>query len=179
MIRLFAALPIPPEIAEQLRPLQKGLAGASWRPERNFHITLRFFGEVSYQMAKDIDQEIADIPAASLQLTLRGCGYFGKREPRSVWAKVEHSKALNSLAGACERIARRHGLPAEKRGYRPHVTLAYCHGTSPEEAIDYERQHIEFSAGPWIADRFHLYSSHFGDGPSRYIAEAEYPLSLT
>lgn len=176
MIRLFAALPVPFKIAQSLTPLQRGLNGASWRPAENFHITLRFFGDVSHELARELDQDIADIPVQPIQLNLRGCGSFGKREPRAVWAKVSESLALSKLSGACERIARRHGLPAEKRPYRPHITLAYCHGTTPEEAGEFEARHVSFSAGPWTADRFHLYSSHMGRGPSRYIPEADYPM---
>ena len=176
MIRLFAALPVPPEISRQLAPLQKNLPGASWRPIENFHITLRFFGETTRDLAYELDREIAEIPAQPFQLQLRGCGSFGKREPRAVWVSVEKSEPLEALAGACERIARQWGFPAEKRPFRPHITLAYCHGTTPEEAAHFEQRNIDFAAGPWTADRFHLYSSRLGNGPSRYVAEADYPL---
>ena len=176
MIRLFAALPVPANITEQLATLQKGVSGASWRPISNFHVTLRFFGEVTRELAQELDEEIAEIPANGFQLSIRGCGSFGKKEPRSIWARVEENESLRSLSGSCERIARRLGLPAEKRPYRPHITLAYCHGTPPEEAARFEQHNMTFSAGPWTADRFHLYSSHLGRGPSRYIAEADYPL---
>lgn len=176
MIRLFAALPVPNDIADTLIPLQRGLNGASWRPRENFHVTLRFFGEVSHQMAEELDRDIAEIPVTPITLTLRGCGFFGKRAPRAVWARVMENDALTNLSNACERIARRHGLKAEKRPYRPHITLAYCHGTLPEDALDFESKNIGFKAGPWTTDRFHLYSSHFGNGPSRYIAEADYPM---
>lgn len=176
MIRLFAALPVPPDISQQLTALQKGVTGASWRPVANFHITLRFFGDVSHELAMELDQEIANIPVAAFQISLAGCGSFGKREPRSLWAKVEVNESLTKLAGACERAARRLRLPAEKKPYRPHITLAYCHGTHPEDAAKFEHTNIGFAAGPWTADRFHLYSSHLGKGPSRYVAEADYPI---
>ena len=176
MLRLFAALPVPADVSRQLTPLQNNLSGASWRPIENFHITLRFFGDVSRDLAYELDREIAEIPAGPFQLSLRGCGYFGKREPRAVWAGVEASGPMERLAGACERVARQLGLPAEKRPFRPHITLAYCHGTTPEEAARFQQRHIDFAAGPWTADRFHLYSSRLGQGPSRYVAEADYPL---
>ena len=63
MLRLFAALPIRSDIAEHLTPLQKGVAGASWRPQVNFHITLRFFGDVDRNLAYDLDAALADIRA--------------------------------------------------------------------------------------------------------------------
>ena len=63
MLRLFAALPVPADVTQQLTPLQNNLSGASWRPIENFHITLRFFGDVSRDLAYELDREIAEIPA--------------------------------------------------------------------------------------------------------------------
>ena len=53
MLRLFAALPVPPEVSGALLKLQKNLPGAHWRPQENFHITLCFYGEVSDTAARD------------------------------------------------------------------------------------------------------------------------------
>ena len=64
MIRLFAAIPAPPEIAEGLKRRQQGLPGARWRPAEHLHVTLRFFGEVSEPVAADLDAELATIPGA-------------------------------------------------------------------------------------------------------------------
>lgn len=176
MLRLFAALPVSTDQKRELTSLQKGLIGASWRPIENFHVTLRFFGDVDRRAAEALDDEIAGIEARQFPLGLSGAGWFGRREPYSVWAGVRADDALTGLADACERAARRVGLPAEKRPYRPHVTLAYCHGTPLEDARVWTERHQDFSSGPDWADRFHLYSSHTGRGPSRYVPEADYVL---
>lgn len=176
MLRLFAALPIRPDIADLLTPLQNNVAGARWRPRANFHITLRFFGDIDMSLAHDLDAALGEIQAPQMKLSLAGAGWFGKNEPRAVWAGVAFNEALAELSVACERAARRLGLPAEKRKFMPHVTLAYCHGTLPAEAAEYAERHKGFSTPEFWADRFHLYSSHLGHGPSRYRAEAEYPL---
>ena len=46
MIRLFAAVPVPDEIAAALVRRQQGLEGARWRTPEQMHVTLRFFGEI-------------------------------------------------------------------------------------------------------------------------------------
>lgn len=176
MLRLFAALPIRPDIADHLTLLQKGLSGASWRPRVNFHITLRYFGEVETAFAYDLDMALAEIKAPQMKLSLAGAGWFGRREPQAVWAGVAYQEALADLASKCERAARRLGLPAESRKFLPHVTLAYCHGTLLEDAARFADRHKDFSTPQFWADRFHLYSSHLGNGPSRYRVEADYPL---
>lgn len=176
MLRLFAALPVPAPVAERLVATQKGLSGASWRPVANFHVTLRFFGEIDRRLTVELDEEIARIDAQPFQLAIDGVGWFGRREPRSVWARVTQTGALSDLSGACERAARRLGLPPDNRRFTPHVTLAYCHGSPLPETMRWAERHQDLAAGPWTADRFHLYASHLGVGPSRYTAEADYPL---
>ncbi|MEL6286043.1 MAG: RNA 2',3'-cyclic phosphodiesterase [Pseudomonadota bacterium] len=174
--RLFAALPVPPEIADPLLDLQVNLPGASWRPIENFHITLRFFGELDHPTAKALDAELAAVRAKPIELEINGVGWFGRREPRAVWARIAPSDGLDRLAGSCERAARRLGLPPDKTRYIPHITLAYCHHTPLDAAQSWCDSHGAHASGPFWADRFHLYESRLGRGPSRYTAEAEYPL---
>ena len=176
MYRLFAALPVDPDIAPGLKALQTGLAGASWRPERNFHITLRFFGDLSHGQARDLDDLLGEIKSPALEIWLEGIGWFGRREPQSVWARVRKTDELIALASRCERAARRLGLPADRRNFTPHVTLAYLHGTTPEDVTAWaEPRHAYRSDAFWV-NSFHLYSSHMGNCPSRYVAEADYVL---
>jgi len=178
MLRLFAALPVPEEISAPLRMLQKDLPGARWRPPENFHITLCFYGEASHDTARDLDELLGEIGAPVLELALEGAGWFGRREPAAVWARVRENDELRALASACERAARRLGLQPERRPYTPHITLAYCHATPLEDARAWSERHQTFQSEPWLAGGFHLYSSRPGaSGPSRYVAEADYPLS--
>ena len=65
MIRLFAAVAIPDQIAAGLAPRLKGILGARWRPADSLHITLRFFGAVAEDAADDLDSELAAICGAA------------------------------------------------------------------------------------------------------------------
>jgi 2'-5' RNA ligase len=178
MLRLFTALPVPSDAARELRALQKNLAGARWRPEENFHITLCFYGEVAPQRAHDLDDLIGEIDIPVFEVTLEGAGWFGRREPTAVWARVRETDALRSLAAQCERAGRRLGLTIERRPFTPHVTLAYCHATPLDDARAWSERHQGLRTDAWQADVFHLYASYArGSGPSRYVAEADYPLS--
>ena len=176
MYRLFAGLDVPTDIGDQLQSISRGVSGASWRPIENYHITLRFFGEMDQQTAKALDEELARISAPQMRLKLKSAGWFGGAEPHAIWAGVEAHDDLTALAGLCERAARRIGIPREKRPFRPHVTLAYCHGTPMEEAMKFSQKHALLTMGPFWVDRFHIYSSWSGKGPSRYVSESEYPL---
>lgn len=178
MYRLFAALPVPPEISAPLRKLQKDLPGASWRPEENFHVTLCFYGELSGNQARDLDELLGEIEADAFDLRVEGMGWFGRREPSAVWARIEESDELRALASQCERAARRLGIPLEKHPFTPHITLAYLHGTPLDTVRDWTEAHQAHRSAPFRASLFHLYASvpRRGGGPSRYDPMADYPL---
>ena len=174
--RLFAALDIPDEIAEELRALQRGIDGAGWRPRENFHLTLRFFGSTDGAKARDLDAELAQFSTAPFEIQLKGVGSFGGYDPHSIWADVVASEALKELAKSCDKAARRCGFKADKRGFRPHVTLAYLKGISPETVAAWLTRFAMFEAAPFWVDSFALYSSWPGRYASRYQEEASYPL---
>lgn len=177
MYRLFAALEMPAHTHQRLRDTQSDLFGAKWRPAANFHITLQFFGDVSRDQALDLDAKLADILSQPLQLSIEGTGWFGKRAPRAVWARIREDDSLRALASQCERVARRMGLPIDKHPYTPHITLAYLHDTPLDAAQDWCRQNQDLSISHINFETFHLFSSQTGGGkPSRYVAEADYVL---
>lgn len=177
MLRLFAAVEIPPDIAEELRPHQDDLPGARWRGAEQLHVTLRFFGDVSEPVADDLDAELSGVAGEPFDLTLAGAGAFGLgHQSRAVWAGVEPSAALKQLAGRCEAAARRSGLAPETRTYKPHVTLAYVRQADPDRIGQWVRKHNLLRTSPFRVTWFGLYSSTLhGDG-STYRLEREYPL---
>ena len=177
MIRLFAAVALPPPIAEGLQPRQQGLPGARWRPLDSLHVTLRFFGEVQEPVAADLDAELAKLAGRPFELQLKAVGAFGEGgEVRAVWAGVVESEPLRILAGRCEAAARRAELKAEARAYRPHVTLAYLKRADPERVAAWVQAHNLLQSPPFQIDRFGLYSSWPTSEGSRYELEREYAL---
>ena len=177
MIRLFAAVEIPAEIAEALARRQQGLPGARWRPADALHVTLRFFGEVSEETAGEIDAGLADIRAAPFSLELSGAGAFGEgAEVRAVWAGLAPSEPLGALHERCEHVARRAGLKGEARTYRPHVTLAYLKRAEPDRVAAWIANHNLLHSPPFDVGWFGLYSSWLGKDGSRYELEREYSL---
>jgi RNA 2',3'-cyclic 3'-phosphodiesterase len=177
MIRLFAAIAIPPDIGEGLIRRQRELPGARWRPSEAFHVTLRFFGEIAESLADDLDAELAAVPGEALRLTLEGAGSFDDAGvPHAVWVGVPEDPALRRLAARCETAARRAGLPADRRAWRPHVTLAYLRGADPASVAAWIQAHNLLKSPPFTVTSFGLYSSHLGDAGAVYRLERSYPL---
>ena len=178
MIRLFAAVEVPPEIGEDLLPAQKGLEGARWRPLEALHVTLRFFGEVHESTAADLDTELARITAPPFELALEGAGSFGEgHKARAIWAGVAESEPLRQLAAKTETAARRAGLEPENRRYKPHVTLAYLKRADPQQAAAWVSQHGLLKTAPFRVTWFGLWSSTLSPSGSVYTLEREYPLA--
>ena len=177
MIRLFAAIAIPADIGAELAARQHGLRGARWRPPEAFHVTLRFFGDVAEDRARDLDEALLALHGAPLALALEGVGAFGEgHDIHALWAGVVENPDLRRLAGRCERTARAAGLAPEPRTYRPHVTLAYTRRPDPEAVAAWISQNGLLRSPTFTADRVGLYSSWRTSEGSRYRLEAGYPL---
>lgn len=177
MIRLFAALRMPADVAAALGRRQSGIDAARWNPRENLHLTLRFFGEVREDIARDLDAELTAVRARPFEITLSGVGAFGEgADLHVVWAGVERSEPLEQLARACETAARRVGLKAEGRAYRPHVTLAYLKRPDPAEVGRWIQANNLLKSPPIRVESFGLFSSFLGGEQAHHRLEAEYPL---
>jgi len=175
MIRLFTALEIPGEAAEKLARLQQGLEGARWIERADFHITLRFMGDVPENVAADIDEALADIPMEPFDVELEGVGEFGGKRPHTLWAGVKMSEPLRVLQGRHESAMRRVGLAPETRNYTPHVTVARLSHVSTEEAYRYIAANNLFAAPRFEVEQFTLFSAKASTGGGPYVAEKRYP----
>jgi 2'-5' RNA ligase len=181
MPRLFVALPVPEEIAEDLIALQSGVPDARWVPSENFHVTLCFAGKVEGGTMRDFEEELSDIAFAPFAVTIAGVEQFSSgKQPRALVATVERTDRLDWLHQKVSTVARNCGIEVERRKFRPHVTLARF-GSSAETGhhlAQFMASHGTFRAGPWIADHFALYSSRSGRNGSIYTEEAAYGLTF-
>jgi 2'-5' RNA ligase len=179
MIRLFAALAVPDAAAAALAPLRGGVPGARWSPGENLHITLRFFGDIDEARAEDLAGELGRVSAEPFDVTLAGVGAFAVgRDVNAIWAGVEAGEAISRLAARCETAARRSGLKADTRVWKPHVTLAYLRHAEPTEVAAWIQTFNRLRAPSFRVARFGLYSSWRSDGGSVYHLERDYPFRL-
>lgn len=175
MPRLFTALEIPEDIRDELSALERPLPGANWTDADDYHVTLRFFGDVSDQMAHDLADLLETSAGDAFALRISGLGTLGA-EPRLLYAGVEPGPALDAVAHTHDRIARRLGLPKEKHPWKPHITLARLKDADPARLarILAESMHVRFD--PVFVHRFVLMSSRPKTGGGPYVEEAFYPL---
>jgi len=176
MPRLFTGLELPNAVVGQLALLRGGVAGARWLEPEDYHITLRFIGDIDARAARDIDETLADIRRPKALLSFEGLSWFGGDKPRAIVARVKAKPALMDLQGEQERRLRRIGVEPETRKYTPHVTLTRLRGAGQAGIANYLAIHGALIADSFTAERFVLYSAREGSGGGPYVVEAAYPL---
>jgi 2'-5' RNA ligase len=176
MPRIFTGLEIPAEVGQSLSLLRGGLPGARWIDPENYHLTLRFIGDVDVSVAHEIVSLLDRVDRRPFDLRLDGLSSFGGRKPRALVATLAPSPSLMELQAEHERLMQRAGLAPEGRKYTPHVTLARLRDTSSRQVADYLASRGYFRPLPFRAERFVLYSSRASVGGGPYVVEAEFPL---
>ena len=89
-LRLFVAFDVSPEasaaVDRAIRPWRDELPKARWVPSENWHITLKFLGEVQDKRVEDIDSGLTGLSWKPFVVSVRGVGFFpGTRSPRVFW----------------------------------------------------------------------------------------------
>ncbi len=128
--RVFFALEFKDElkgklkiIQNQIRPLSK--RGNFTRPE-NFHLTLRFIGEVDIPEAETLKKVMLDLAAQTspFQLELGTVGTFPRQTKHIVWVGLrgqlsELNKLYRNLSSKLCSV----NYHLEEKRYSPHITL--------------------------------------------------------
>jgi len=176
-MRLFVALDLPWEVKETLSDLAGGLIGARWVPPDNYHLSLRFIGDISRHQAEDIDLALAGLRARGFSLSLSGVGVFEKAgKPVTLYAGVERSAGLDHLRTKIETALQRVGMDAERKRFIPHVSLAKLDAVPPVKLISWVQAHSLFKLPPVPVEHYTLFSSYLGKETPVYTPEVEYSL---
>lgn len=131
-LRLFIAVTVPPvartemtRVQQELRPLAAP-ADVRWVKPEQFHLTLKFLGDVPANSVDAAKNALAGACAgiAPFLLRAKGIGFFpDERAPRVIWVGIENEDHLTELQ---KRIAESFRPFIEKPGedqFHAHVTL--------------------------------------------------------
>jgi 2'-5' RNA ligase len=177
MLRLFVGIEFPPELKLRLSLLCIGVPGARWIDPGNFHLTLRFIGEITEDRAADVDEALARLSARRFSLQLAGTGVFGGNRPHTLWVGVERDPDLVALHDKIELALIRIGLTPEPRRFAPHVTLARLRDPVLDGLGHFLATHARFRADPLPVEHFSLIASFPTKVGSIYEDQADYPLT--
>ncbi|WP_106753792.1 RNA 2',3'-cyclic phosphodiesterase [Pannonibacter carbonis] len=177
MPRLFTGLELPAQTGLHLSMLRGGLKGSRWIDPENYHITLRFIGDIDDRTADEVADALSRVRRDPVEIRLCGLGSFGNGKPHAVWARVQPTPQLAELQAEQERILQRLGLAPERRKYMPHVTIARCKTASNEDVARWLMERGDFQAPAFKAGRFVLFSSRASIGGGPYLVEEAFPLA--
>src|SRR5262249_60365195 len=160
-MRLFVGIALPEDVRFQLSLLCSGLPNVRWVPPENFHVTLRFIGEVDGGVSQDIDASLAGVRAPRFSLSLGGVGHFGNGgNVRVIWAGIEKSPALRHLHDKVESAVGRAGLSPEGQKFNPHITLARPKTAPPTAKLQEDLAYNNpFRTPPFEVTHFTLFPS--------------------
>lgn len=176
MPRLFVALEIPREVALSLSLLRGGLPGARWIDVENYHLTLRYIGDVDKRTAHETIDALDGVACPEFDLQLSGTGAFGSKKPRAIWAGTNTPSELFSLQSSVERCCKSVGIAPDSRKFTPHVTLARLRGADQYSVGQYLGSRGNFKSDVFAVERFVIMSSRNSVGGGPYVVEEAYPL---
>ena len=176
MPRLFTGLEVPPDVALDLQIMQGGVPGARWMDPSQYHLTLRFIGDIDTGLAHEIALGLDGLHTRPFKLTLKGVGLFGGNKPHSIYAGVEDNAELKRLHDTQERLCQVLGLAAEPRRFVPHVSLARLKEPDPRALQRWIEVHSLYRSTTFDVERFVLFSSRPLKGGGPYRMEETFPL---
>jgi len=115
-MRLFLAIDLPENIVHILKETQRTLPG---KLNKNFHITLKFLGDVEESKIPDLIKNLEFISQDPFTLKLHNLGAFPNlQSPRVIWVGLSPKEPLINLH---KQIARALNFVPK---LRPHITLS-------------------------------------------------------
>lgn len=176
MPRLFTGLEIPPATALDLQIMQGGIPGARWMDPTNYHLTLRFIGDIETGLAREVAHALDGVAFKPFRLRLKSVGVFGGNKPHSLYAGIEDNAELKRLHDIHERLCQVLGLPPEPRKFLPHVTLARLRDPDLRALQRWVEVHSLYSTAAFDVQQFVLFSSRPLRGGGPYAVEESYQL---
>jgi len=168
MSRLFVALALPDTVRAQLARLRDRAEAIHWTPAEQYHVTMRFLGEVTAEQEAAALDRLAGVRVVPFVLPVEELGVFPPKGPaRVVWVGTGpgHPR-LHQLRQRIDDALIAAGLDFEVRTFQPHIALGRCAADAAPEVKGWLLRHDGFEAAPFLVESFGLYASELRpEGP--------------
>ncbi len=129
-MRLFVALKLPKKqrtrIHRAIRGLREEELPVRWTDPANYHVTLKFLGEVRRERMEGVGVALEQVAGSTKAFTVEfdGFGAFPTvRRPRVIWLGIESTPEFRCMKQDLEWAMGEAGFEAETRAFHPHVTV--------------------------------------------------------
>lgn len=156
------------------------MRGVSWTPPSQYHLTIRFIGEVSEERLEAIESALRGIRVESFLLPVEGLGVFPPlpKPPKILWVGVGNGHPrLFQLRQRIDDALLATGLDLDVKTFEPHFTLGRC-GRESEvgQTKRFVRDHAEFVGPDFRVDAFTLYESELNPAGALHTPLLRVPL---
>lgn len=155
-------------------------AQASWSPEENIHLTLKFLGEIQTSRVSNLSNAAARavVTIPSFQITLENTGVFPKHgAPHVLWIGVhDESGKLSELQTRLEEECARDGFAREERAFHPHLTIARLRKPQGARALAAAHEEMRFEPVDIAVGELLVIRSEPSGAGSRYTVISRHPL---
>jgi len=167
VIRAFIAIDIDPQVRENIShaigQLRSQVLGVRWIAPANFHLTLKFLGDIEQAQIETIGAVLKERlrPFPRFTINAKGLGVFPDlRRPRIMWIGLAGNE-LATLAAQVESALLPLGFAPEKRNFTPHLTIGRWRQTDrPSKTLGQELESLkDYQFGASNVDEVILFQS--------------------
>tara|TARA_Y100000034_G_scaffold109360_1_gene140620 strand:+ start:1729 stop:2244 length:516 start_codon:yes stop_codon:yes gene_type:complete len=118
-MRIFIAITLPKEVKDYLWELKeefRGIGKFNFIAKKNYHITLKFLGNIKEDKLEEIKQKLSKIKFNSFEDSLKELGCF---ENRVLWVNLKQKNNVLNLS----KLIDQEFMETEQR-FSDHITLA-------------------------------------------------------
>lgn len=189
-LRLFVALPAPDEVRQKIAAAQEVLKAAiprqcaRWTSPEQFHLTLRFLGNVEARRVNELAAALGSIAGQAARFTLRaqGIGFFpNAKNPRVIWVGVrEESDAFEALWRRVQDATDPFTSEESGPGFKGHLTIGRIKFLNPPDRrrlIEPAGRLADGCFGEWSADHFQLVRSQLSSTGAQHACLVRFPFA--
>jgi 2'-5' RNA ligase len=174
LIRAFIAVEIPEDIREAIHGVALRLAdkvsGVRWVEERNLHLTIKFLGEVQWDMVGKIGETMKREAAKveEFDLSFQAVSAFPPgRSPRVIAVGVHGESQMAEIHRALDRCMIEFGASREDRAFLPHLTVGRIKARGQPDLAECLAPLAEKEFGNFLVEKLTLFQSELSpQGPT-------------
>jgi len=184
--RVFCAIEFPAAVSLRATEYSTRLreqfpdGSASWNRDRNFHLTVKFIGEIPpARVARlSLATQRATDNLSSFNLIVAGAGVFPtKGPPKILWLGIDDPTAqLATLQARLEQECAREGFGKEVRAFHPHLTIARLRKQQDAPELADVHKEMGFAAVEVSVSELLVIRSELGSTGSKYTTISRHPL---
>ena len=157
-MRAFIAIETPKELKDFFLDLQKKIdKEAKITFTKDFHLTLKFLGEIDEGKLKEVKEELKEIKFKPFKLKTSKLGVFPTESYiRVIWIGLESDKIIELQQAVDEKLR---GLFPQDKRFHPHITLGRVKFVKDKDKFVENYKSIEFEKKEFEVKNFKLKKS--------------------